>query len=80
MAFRESRWRTITKAVTFRVLVVVADVGVIYFVTGDFTIAASVITFTNLTSTIVYVIHERAWNRVHWGKWKNHLNGRKKKR
>lgn len=79
MAFRESRWRTIVKTITFRFFVVIADVVVIFFVTGSLKIAAGVITLTNVTSTIVYVIHERAWNRVHWGKRKNHHKGQKKR-
>ena len=77
MAFRESRGRTITKAITFRILVIIADMTVIYFITGSLKIAASVITITNITSTVMYVVHERAWNKVHWGKNKNH-SGRKK--
>ena len=72
MAFRESRWRTIVKAVTFRIVVIIADTTVIYFITGSLKIAASVITFTNVTSTIAFIVHERAWNRIHWGKDKNH--------
>ena len=72
MAFRESRWRTIIKAVTFRIFVIVADVGVIYFITDSIKVAASVITLTNVTSTLVYVVHERAWNRIHWGRKKHH--------
>ncbi len=78
MAFRESRWRTIFKAVTFRFFVVVADMVVIFFVTGSIKIASSVIVLTNVTSTVVYIFHERAWNRIHWGKRKNH-HGRKKR-
>ena len=78
MTFRESRWRTIVKAVTFRIIVLLADSGVIYIVTGSLKTAASVVLITNVTSTVVYVVHERAWNRIHWGKKKNH-NGRKKR-
>lgn len=72
MAFRESRWRTLIKAITFRVLVILADVVVVYLITGSYKIAASVITITNATSTLVYIVHERAWNRIHWGRKKHH--------
>ena len=72
MAFRESRWRTIFKAITFRFFVIVADIGIIYVITGSYKIAASVITLTNATSTVIYIVHERAWNRIHWGRRKHH--------
>ncbi|MBI5817243.1 MAG: DUF2061 domain-containing protein [Candidatus Yonathbacteria bacterium] len=30
--------------------------------------ALAVIVFSNLASTIIYFFHERAWNKIHWGK------------
>lgn len=70
MAFHESRTRSITKAITFRVLIVLADIVIVYVITKSYKVALLVIVFSNIVSTLVYVFHERAWNRVYWGKEK----------
>ena len=58
------------KAITFRALVVASDIVIVYAITRSFEIALGVIVFSNISSTFIYVIHERSWNRVHWGKQK----------
>ncbi len=70
MAFHESRTRSITKALTFRALIVLADIVIVYVITKSYKVALLVIVFSNIASTLIYVLHERAWNRVHWGKEK----------
>lgn len=70
MKFRETRERSIVKSVTFRILVIASDLVVIYLLTRrtDATIAITV--FTNLASTVFYFIHERVWDAISWGKWR----------
>ena len=70
MAFQESRYRSIVKAVTFRALVVASDMVIVYAITRSYEIAFGVIVFSNISATGIYVVHERSWNRVHWGKKK----------
>lgn len=70
MAFHESRVRSVAKAATFRVLIVLADIGIIYVITKNYKVALSVVVFSNIASTLIYIFHERAWNKVHWGKEK----------
>jgi adenylylsulfate kinase len=66
--FHESIYRSITKAVTFRVLIIILDFIVIYLFTKRLDLTLGVIIVSNFSSTIAYFAHERVWNRVHWGK------------
>jgi uncharacterized membrane protein len=68
MKFKETKERSVTKAVTFRVLIICADLAVIYLLTKriDTTIALTIL--TNLVSTFFYFLHERFWNNITWGR------------
>jgi uncharacterized membrane protein len=70
MVFHESRFRTVSKAITFRALIVATDAFIIHAITNSYQITLGVIILSNISSTIVYIFHERAWNRIHWGKIK----------
>ena len=65
---QSSRNRSAVKSVTFRVLVVAADLLVIYLLThrADTTIVLTVA--TNVASTVLYYAHERVWNGIRWGR------------
>lgn len=66
--FYENIRRSIFKAITFRILILIADGLIIFAITRRYDITLGVIIFSNLSSTIIYIIHERLWNHVHWGK------------
>jgi uncharacterized membrane protein len=66
--FNEHSKRSLLKAVTFRIIIICSDSIIIYTITHRFDIAFTVILFSNLASTILYFIHERIWNKIHWGK------------
>ncbi len=66
--FHEQVKRSITKAVTFRLLILVSDGIIIYTITHRYDVALLVIFFSNFASTILYFVHERIWNGIHWGK------------
>ena len=66
--FEESPVRTFVKAISFRLFVLCADSTIIYFLTHRLDITFGVMIFSNLSSTLIYIIHERVWNTVHWGK------------
>lgn len=68
MPFRESRSRSVIKAVTFRVIVVCFDLLVVFLFTKawDKTIALTIA--SNLVRLVLYYGHERVWNRIHVGK------------
>ena len=67
MRFKETQWRSLTKSVTFRVLVISSDLILVYILTrrADVTIAVTIL--TNVASTILYFSHERIWDNLSWG-------------
>ena len=65
---QEQHKRSITKAVTFRVMVMTSDFIIITAITRRYDVALGIIIFSNISSTILYYLHERAWNKVEWGR------------
>ena len=63
----ENNKRSITKSVTFRILVIVSDMIIITAVTHSYGVALGVTIATNVGSTILYYLHERVWAKVKWG-------------
>jgi len=60
--------RSIAKSVVFRIITIVTDLVVIYLLTHRFDVALGVTILTNISSTFLYFIHERIWNKISWGK------------
>ncbi|MFZ2804101.1 MAG: DUF2061 domain-containing protein [Patescibacteria group bacterium] len=70
MPFNEHISRSLVKSVTFRIIVLMSDFIVIYALTRKVDLSLELIVATNLASTTLYYLHERAWNKVTWGKAK----------
>ena len=70
MSYYDHHKRSIAKTIGFHTLVICADAVVVYFITGKYNVTLGVIVATNIVSGIIYFIHERAWNNIHWGKSK----------
>lgn len=68
MKFKETKERSITKSITFRILIIVSDLVVIYLITKKVVVTLAITVFTNIASTIFYFLHERLWNNISWGK------------
>ncbi len=68
--YHEHFTRSLTKAVTFRLLILVSDGFIIFAITRRFDVALGVIIVSNFASTVIYFLHERFWNNIHWGKIK----------
>ena len=66
--FREYLTRSLVKAVSYRVIVVAADFIAIYLFTGRSEIALGFVIVSNLYTTALYLLHERFWDRVAWGR------------
>jgi uncharacterized membrane protein len=62
-----SRKRSIVKAITYRVLIMCLDFATIYLFTGRARVAVGFMIASNLYTTAVYLLHERAWARIGWG-------------
>ncbi|PIY69160.1 hypothetical protein COY90_02125 [Candidatus Roizmanbacteria bacterium CG_4_10_14_0_8_um_filter_39_9] len=66
--FHEGLSRSTTKAITFRLFILVSDGIIIFASTHRYDLNLGVILFSNIASTLLYIVHERLWNNVHWGK------------
>ena len=60
--------RSIVKAVTYRVIIIILDFTVIYVLTKRVDMALGFMIISNLYTSFVYFFHERAWNKITWGK------------
>lgn len=60
--------RSLVKAVTFRILIICSDAIIIFAITHRYDLTLGVILFSNISSTILYFIHERVWDKVNWGR------------
>lgn len=66
----ESRRRSIAKAVSFRVIATIVTAALVFILTGDWRISGIVGVVDALSKLILYYFHERAWEKVCWGKIK----------
>ncbi|MFL5090058.1 MAG: GTP-binding protein [Xanthobacteraceae bacterium] len=63
----ESRLRSATKALTWRLIASVTAFAVALMLTGSIGIAGSVALVDIVGRTILYYVHERLWSKVAWG-------------
>jgi uncharacterized membrane protein len=62
------RKRSIVKAITYRIAIVILDFTTIYLFTGKVNIALGFMVISNLYTTVAYYLHERIWSRIAWGR------------
>lgn len=68
MAFYEHNKRSITKALTFRGVIIVSDGIIIFLLTHRYDVTFALISLFSVLHTAFYFFHERVWNKIHWGK------------
>lgn len=68
--FHERVSRSLVKSLTFRCVVIISDFFVIFFITHKYALTIGVVIATNSSSMVLYFLHERMWNVIHWGKEK----------
>jgi len=66
----EKAYRSVAKTVSWRTVGTLDTVIISYFITGDLTMAASIGSIELFTKMILYYFHERAWNKISFGKIK----------
>jgi len=66
----EKASRSIAKTVSWRTVGTLDTIIISYFITGDLTMAASIGTIELFTKMALYYFHERAWNKISFGKIK----------
>jgi uncharacterized membrane protein len=64
----EKPLRSIAKALSWRVVGTLDTLVVSYILTGEIALAASIASVDFVTKLILYFFHERAWNKIKWGK------------
>jgi adenylylsulfate kinase len=63
----ESRIRSLTKAVTYRVIILILDFTAVYLLTGRYEVALGFMIVSNVYTSIAYYFHERFWSGIAWG-------------
>lgn len=66
----EKARRSIAKTVSWRTVGTLDTIIISYFITGDLTMAASIGSIELFTKMALYYFHERAWNKISFGKIK----------
>jgi adenylylsulfate kinase len=64
---RRTTKRSLVKAVTYRAVIIVLDLSVIYLLTRRVDVALGFMIISNIYTTVAYFVHERVWNKIRWG-------------
>lgn len=65
----ETKKRSITKSIVWRLIATINGVlGALLF-TNNFFQSLKIGVFANITGFILYYFHERLWNKIKWGKY-----------
>ena len=67
MARTVAEKRSLTKALTYRVLIMCMDFITVYLLTRTIKMATTFMIVSNIYTTVAYFIHERMWARIRWG-------------
>ena len=65
---RVTQKRSIVKAITYRVVIIILDFTTIYLFTGKINIALGFMLISNLYTAVAYYLHERIWSGIEWGR------------
>jgi adenylylsulfate kinase len=66
--FRESKRRSLIKTISWRFWATLTTILLIYIFTGRLDWAAAIGGIEVIVKIILYFLHERAWNNIHYGK------------
>jgi uncharacterized membrane protein len=56
------------KVITWRVLVTITNFVGGWLASGSWKVGLGVVSFALVVNSILYFVHERAWNRFDWGR------------
>lgn len=63
----ETHKRSILKGITWRFIASITTMTVVFFMTGNLALVASVGVVDVVAKVFFYYIHERTWGKVRWG-------------
>jgi|WetSurMetagenome_2_1015567.scaffolds.fasta_scaffold39648_2 uncharacterized membrane protein len=64
---REKWSRSLVKTLSYRVIILIMDFSVIYWLTGKTEVALGFTVTSNIYTILAYYLHERIWSRIKWG-------------
>jgi len=64
----EKPLRSVLKALSWRVVGTLDTLLVSYFLIGEIALATSIASVDFITKLVLYLFHERIWNKINWGK------------
>jgi uncharacterized membrane protein len=67
----EKAMRSLGKVVTWRILVTITNFFGGWLASGNPWVGLGVVSFALVVNSVMYYFHERAWNRIDWGKAEN---------
>jgi uncharacterized membrane protein len=65
---KEGWSRSLIKSMSWRIIGTVDTILISYLITGEMYFALSIGGIELVTKMMLYVAHERLWNKVNWGK------------
>ena len=65
---KETKFRSLTKTIIWRVIATLITWLVIYIFTKEISQSLIITVIAALVSMLAYYIHERIWNNIKWGK------------
>jgi uncharacterized membrane protein len=64
----ETERRSVVKAITYRIVILILDFICVYLFTGKIRVAVGFMIVSNIYTTVSYFIHERIWDKIKWGR------------
>lgn len=71
---QEKPYRSVVKTISWRTLGTLDTIIISYFITGNLVMAASIGSIEVITKMILYYFHERAWNKLSFGRVEQQAN------
>ncbi|MBW2980661.1 DUF2061 domain-containing protein [Candidatus Woesearchaeota archaeon] len=65
---KDAHARSIAKTISWRIIASMTTAVLVLIFTGNLAIAAGVGSIEATSKMVFYYAHERAWNRISWGK------------
>ncbi len=66
---KEKRTRSLAKTLSWRILASLDTFLISWLVSGKISIGVTIATIEVITKLALYYFHERAWDKVKWGKF-----------
>ena len=65
-SFSERIPRSVAKMITWRIIMIVQYFCIGYVTTGSIAFGAGLAGVTTIVNSVIYLLHERAWNKTDW--------------